>query len=183
MYCVQTLPSARAGNVAVVVAVAIGLFGVLVGSASAASSPNAGSPQIGNVFHDAQGNAAILIGRPGASTSSATASPNAAPSSCGYGYACAYENYSYSTSNWSYAFPARYANYQNLNGGCFALDSGYSFNDCTKSIYDHYGSCNGASWWWNANYGGNLDRNYDNTGAPNVTRNVNQFSSQIDCGF
>ena len=161
---------------------AVGLFATLAASAAAASSLNAGSPALGTVFHDAQGNAAILIGAPGASTSGA-ASPNTAPSSCGLGYACAYENYSYETDNWAYAFAKRFANYQELEGGCFALDSGYSFNDCAKSIFDHYGSCEGASWYWNANYGGHVDNNYDNTGAPNLLKNVNEFSSQIDCGF
>jgi len=174
-------------RLAVTVAVVIGTSSALVSSASAYSSaqPTAGT-HIGSVFHDPQGDAAVVIGMPGAAAPAVSAGPLAQPSSCStLGYVCAYEGVDYNSggSDWAYAFPSRYTPYTALQGGCWALDSGFSFNDCAQSVYNYYGSCSYAQWWWNAGYGGNSFKNNDYSGDEylgNIGQG-DQFSSQINC--
>jgi chitodextrinase len=137
------------------------------------------------VFHDPQGDVAILIGKPGTAAPAPSVSPNtnAAPSSCSGGHACAYEGVNYTTQDYSYAFPSRFTPYTSLAGGCFSINSGFSFNDCAQGVYNNYGSCSYAQWWWNAGYGGNSFKNNVGSGDP-VLGNIgqgDQFTSQINC--
>ena len=167
---------------------AIALFAVTIASAAfvapafggTAARTNPRTPALGSVTRDSQGDVAILIGEPG-NLSAAPLQANTAPSSCGYGYTCAYDETNYGTSGYAYAFPERYSNYQNLAGGCWAVDSGFPFNDCAKSAFDDYGSCAYAVFYWNAGYTGTTWRNNDNSGSTNLGGNSDQFSSQIDC--
>ncbi|MDQ2897518.1 MAG: hypothetical protein M3Y09_18075 [Actinomycetota bacterium] len=124
----------------------------------------------------------ILIGKPGTAAPAASVSPNT-PSGCSGGYSCAYEGTNYTTNDWAYKFPVRYSPYTALQGGCWSLNSGWSFNDCTQSVYNDYGSCSYVQWWWNAGYGGNSFKNNDYSGDPalgNIGQG-DQFSSQINC--
>lgn len=161
------------------------------GESSTATSTSASPPPaLGTVFHDASGDSAVLIGEPTSDSSAATnsaaastaaASTAAIPDGCGSGDVCAYEDYDYSTSNWAYAFPERYTPYQDLSGDCYSLDYGDTFNDCTKSDYNAYGSCSYAVFYWNADYGGNTYDQDVGSGTDKLVKNVNQFSSQINC--
>ncbi len=111
-------------------------------------------------------------------------SPVGIDSGCPNGYACAYDSTNYKTVNQSWAFNVQYNNFQNLAGGCWALDSGFSFNDCAKSVKDERTSgCNGSKWYYDANYGGHSVKNNAGTGIANLGGDSDQFSSVVVCAY
>jgi hypothetical protein len=108
---------------------------------------------------------------------------NSNPAKCPSGETCGYEGANYGGS-FDYGFYPSFDNFGYLEGSCLSLDYGFSFNDCTQSVWNAYGKCNGADWYFNANYGGTNYKNNDGTGTKQLpSKYADEFSSVVDCGY
>ncbi len=101
---------------------------------------------------------------------------------CKYERVCGWENAGYS--GYGYQFKYAYENFQNLAGGCYSLDAGETWNDCASAVWNNYGMCDGAKWFWDAGFGGPAYDNAEGTGTSYVGEYWNdEFSSVVNCGY